>query len=198
MVHTPPKLICLIGAECTGKTTLARSLAHEYSGRWVPERLRLFCDAMGRTPLQHEQIGILEQQARDEMEALEEAVRHQQDYVFCDTAPLLTAVYSEFVFDDTSLYPRARALHARYSMTLILEPDLPWIADGLQRDGAHVQRPIHTKIMQQLHGLGGLLYPVAGSGESRAISARAAIQAGIHLGSELQQRHPLPLGNSRV
>lgn len=177
MTQTNPKLICLIGAECTGKTTLAQSLAQEFSGRWVPERLRLFCDALGRTPLQHEQIDILEQQARDEQAALDDAKRQQQHYVFCDTAPLLTAVYSEFVFGDSSLYPRARALHARYAMTLVMEPDLPWIADGLQRDGAYVQRPIHTQIMQELKDMGCKYYPVAGAGPSRLAVARAAIQA---------------------
>lgn len=179
MARTSPKLICLIGAECTGKTTLAQSLAQEFSGRWVPERLRLFCDALGRTPLQHEQTDILEQQALDEMNALEEAAHSYQDYVFCDTAPLLTAVYSEFVFGDTSLYARARELHTRYAMTLVLEPDLPWIADGLQRDGAHVQRPIHARIMSELENMGCMIYPVAGSGASRAAVARAAVQASL-------------------
>lgn len=180
MSQTKPQLICLLGAECTGKTTLAQSLAHEFAGRWVPERLRLFCDAQGRTPLQHEQIDILEQQAHDEMAALDEATRWGQPYVFCDTAPLLTAVYSEFVFGDASLYARARELHTRYAMTLILEPDLPWIADGLQRDGAHVQRPIHTKIMGELQLMGRPTYLVSGSGESRAASARTTIQTGIN------------------
>lgn len=180
MAHpTEPQLICLIGAECTGKTTLAKSLAQSFSGRWVPERLRLFCDAMGRTPLQHEQIDLLEYQVRDEMAALHEAAHQQQRYVFCDTAPLLTAVYSEFVFGDTSLYPRARELHARYAITLVMEPDLPWIADGLQRDGAHVQQPIHAKILQELQNMGRPTYSVAGSGGSRSASALAAVYAGI-------------------
>ena len=179
MQRTRPQLICLIGAECTGKTTLARRLALELSGRWVPERLRLFCDAMGRTPYRHEQIDILEQQARDETNALEMAEIHQQHFVFCDTAPLLTAVYSDFVFGDASLYPRARELHARYAKTLVLEPDLPWIADGLQRDGAHVQQPIHAKIVQELQNMGRPIYPVAGSGDTRTALARAKLHAGI-------------------
>lgn len=176
MAHpTEPQLICLIGAECTGKTTLAKSLAQSFKGQWVPERLRLFCDAMGRTPFQHEQMDLLEQQARDEMVALEAATRQQQRYVFCDTAPLLTAVYSEFVFGDTSLYPRARELHARYAMTLVLEPDIPWIADGLQRDGAHVQQPIHHRILQELQTLTCPTYPIAGSGAARAQLAHHAL-----------------------
>jgi nicotinamide riboside kinase len=190
MVQTDPLLICLIGAECTGKTTLAQSLAQEFSGRWVPERLRQFCDALGRTPLQHEQTDILEQQARDELAALEEATRQQQSTVFCDTAPLLTAVYSEFVFGDTSLYPRARALHARYALTLVLEPDLPWIADGLQRDGASVQLPIHTKIMHELQHMGSKIVLVAGTGPLRAAAARAAMQTGLMDDFALRVRHP--------
>ena len=180
MAHpTEPQLICLIGAECTGKTTLSQSLAQAFAGCWVPERLRLFCDAMNRTPFQHEQMDILEQQARDEQVALEDARHRQLRYVFCDTAPLLTAVYSEFVFGDTSLYPRARELHARYTLTLVLEPDIPWIADGLQRDGAHVRQPIHAKIVQELKDMGRPIYPVAGSGESRNAAARAAVHSGI-------------------
>ena len=103
----------------------------------------------------------------------------QQSYVFCDTAPLLTAVYSDILFGDTSLYPRARALHARYAMTLVLEPDLPWIADGIQRDGAHVQGPVHAKIMQELQSLRCTLYPVAGTGPARTAGALAAVQTGI-------------------
>lgn len=176
MAHpTEPQLICLIGAECTGKTTLAKSLAQSFSGRWVPERLRLFCDAMGRTPLQHEQIDLLEYQVRDEMAALHEAAHQQQRYVFCDTAPLLTAVYSEFVFGDTSLYPRARELHARYAITLVMEPDLPWIADGLQRDGAHVQQPIHHRILQELQTLACPVHLINGSGPTRTRMALRTI-----------------------
>ena len=171
MPQTKPQLICLIGAECTGKTTLAQRLAEDCSGRWVPERLRLFCDALERTPLQPEQINLLEQQAHDEMLALEEATRHQQRYVFCDTAPLLTAVYSEFVFGDTSLYPRARELHARYAMTLVMVPDLPWIADGLQRDGAHVQQPIHNRLLRELQTIACPMVQISGSGETRTQQA---------------------------
>jgi nicotinamide riboside kinase len=176
MLQTSPRLICLIGAECTGKTTLAQSLAREFSGAWVPERLRLFCDEYGRTPLQHEQCDILEQQARDETEALQTATRDRQPYVFCDTAPLLTAVYSEFVFGDTTLYRRARELHARYAMTLVLKPDLPWIADGLQRDGAHVRPPIHAKIVQTLRALRCPFDLVEGSGDARTAQARGALR----------------------
>ena len=99
---TEPMLICLLGAECSGKTTLARALAAHFSGRWVPESLRTFCEVHARTPKMHEQSEILESQLFRETEMLAQARREECYHVFCDTAPLLTAVYSEFFFSDKS------------------------------------------------------------------------------------------------
>ena len=59
---TGPSLICIIGAESTGKTTLARALANQFDCPWVPEYLREFCDAQRRTPTRDEQALILETQ----------------------------------------------------------------------------------------------------------------------------------------
>ena len=169
-------LICLIGPESTGKTTLAQQLAHAFRGCWVPERLRLFCDTHGRTPTQEEQTTLMELQAQDEFAAQQRPNHGQGPLVFCDTAPLLTAVYSEFVFGDTALYPRARALHARYATTLLLEPDLPWVPDGLQRDGPHVQQPIYARIEQELAAMEAPYFPVSGTGLQRFKAAEMALQ----------------------
>ena len=105
-----PKLICLLGAESTGKTTLARQLAANFDCPWVPEVLRTFCDEQGRTPTREEQSEVLETQHRQVLSAQALARQNKAPFVFCDTAPLLTAVYSDFVFGDGALYARARAL----------------------------------------------------------------------------------------
>ena len=63
-------VIAVLGAESTGKTTLARSLADELARRtglraaWVPETLREWCDRTGRTPAAHEQADIAAEQHR--------------------------------------------------------------------------------------------------------------------------------------
>ena len=145
-----PRLICLIGAECTGKTTLAEALAQRMDGLWVPEYLRGFTQMRGRTPQRDEQLHILQEQLRMETEALTIARQQGRRVVFCDTAPLLTAVYSDCVFADVSLYPQARSLHARYALTLFLQPDIPWRADGLQRDGAQARTAVHLAIERAL------------------------------------------------
>ncbi len=172
-----PKRICLIGAESTGKTTLAQALARELACPWVPEYLREFCDVHGRTPKQHEQALILETQVIREAVAFEEARRRGCKFVVCDTAPLLTAVYSDYVFHDPSLYARAVALHRRFALTLLLEPDLPWVADRFQRDGEHVRPPITQMLKTQLEANSLPWRSVDGGGNERALSALHAIDA---------------------
>lgn len=169
------RLICLIGAECTGKTTLAQALAVQMGGLWVPEYLRAFTAQQGRTPLQAEQAHILHEQLRLQDATLEQAHQQHRAWVFCDTAPLLTAVYSDCVFGDASQYPEAITLHARYAHTLLLEPDIPWVADGLQRDGAAMRAKVHARIRDTLNHAGLRYTCIAGDAERRLQDAMNAI-----------------------
>lgn len=170
-----PKLICILGAESTGKTTLAQQLAAHFNCPWVPEYLRTFCHERGRTPKRDEQSLILETQHIHELAAVagiqaaaSGATGSAPRYVFCDTAPLTIAIYSEYVFGDGSLYPRAHELHARYALTLLCEPDLGWVADGFLRDSAAAQAAIHTMMERELVHLGLPCARIAGSGNSRS------------------------------
>jgi nicotinamide riboside kinase len=171
------KLICIIGAESTGKTTLAQTLAEQFDCPWVPEYLRDFCESRGRTPTKCEQSLILETQLIDEMATQVSARLRDRPFVFCDTAPLLTAIYSDFVFADTSLFPRARALHERYALTLLLAPDIAWVADGMQRDGAHVREPITMLIARELAAIDAPSVRIHGHYEARIAAATRAIRA---------------------
>lgn len=181
---TEPMLICLVGAECSGKTTLAQALAAHFSGLWVPESLRTFCEVHGRTPKVDEQSEILESQLSRETEQLVQARHGKCAHVFCDTAPLLTAVYSEFFFSDRSLYERAHALHSRYSLTILLAPDLPWQPDGVQRDGPNVRDGVHSLIEREL-----TVHPqvarISGRGASRLQAAISAVESLVSIDSRI-------------
>ena len=175
-----PKIICLIGAECTGKTTLAQALAQRMGGVYVPEYLRRFTEQHGRTPERAEQLHILQEQVRQETAALATARRQRQALVFCDTAPLLTAIYSDAVFADASLYPQAHGLHARYATTLLLEPDIPWVADGLQRDGVQLRATVHARIERALADWAWPHVRIGGALEQRLVAAADAVSTAIH------------------
>lgn len=174
-------MVCLLGAESTGKTTIAQALAAQLSCPWVPEYLRRFCDSQQRTPRRDEQALILETQHIHALAARECAARQGAPFVFCDTAPLLSAIYSEDVFGDRSLLPRGRALHALYDLTLLCEADLGWVADGFVRDGPATQMRIHSALEAELsalaHRLGNQACTrISGSGGARIKAAVDALQ----------------------
>jgi nicotinamide riboside kinase len=172
-----PRRICLIGAECTGKTVLGKALAREFKCPYVAEYLREFCDEHQRTPREDEQQWIIDTQMIRETIAMSDAETLQSKFVICDTAPLLTAVYSDYIFADTSLYARAIEWHRNYALTLLLEPDLPWIADGIQRDGEHAREPAHKLIRKKLSGHRFNYVEISGSGHERTLAALRAVSA---------------------
>lgn len=170
-----PQLICLMGAECTGKTSLAQALAHHLGGPWVPEYLRDFCDEQGRVPVQAEQAQIMRSQFEREQQVLAQAPSGCA-YVLCDTAPLLTAVYSAHYFSDHSLLECAHVLHQRYALTLLLNPDLDWAADGVQRDSASARQTVHTLLQHELQAQRHPMIEVGGVGEARLAAAINAVE----------------------
>lgn len=177
-------LVAIVGAESTGKTTLAAALAEclaRESGRpglrvaWVPEVLREWCEHTGRTPLVHEQASIM----RAQHERLN-AAAETHEVVVCDTTALMTAVYSRIVFGDRSLDERAVALHRRTGLTLLTALDLPWVADGLQRDGPQVREPVDNALRELMNSHGIAYAIVAGSGDARLQNALAATLPLLH------------------
>lgn len=150
--------IALLGAESTGKTWLAEQLAAHFEalGRTVTrvdEVLRHWCVQHQRTPQAHEQAPIAHSQAQ----AVLGAPAHH--VVIADTTPLMTAIYSDMLFDDRSLYDFALAHQRAYDVTLLTGLDLPWVADGLQRDGPQVREPVTQRLRQAL-GRAGVAYCV--------------------------------------
>jgi len=168
--------LAIVGAESTGKTTLAAALAPRLARdtglrvNWVPEVLREWCHHMGRTPRAHEQAALV----RAQHERIEAAAA-THDVVICDTTALLTHVYSRMVFADRSLEERAVALHRRMSLTLLMALDLPWVADGIQRDGPHVREPVDRLLRDLLIGHRLPWSLVAGHGTARLDAAVDAV-----------------------
>jgi nicotinamide riboside kinase len=62
----------------------------------------------------------------------------------------MTAVYSDYVFKDLSLYEQALELQAQFDLTLVMGLDVAWVPDGLQRDGEHVREPVDNLIRQAM------------------------------------------------
>ena len=168
--------IAIVGAESTGKTALAQTLCERIAGltgqrcAWVGEWLRTWCDEAGRTPRPDEQLAIAQHQ-----HALIDAAAIGHQVVVCDTTALMTAVYSDYLFNDRSLTPYAIEQQRRCDITLLTALDIAWVPDGLQRDGPQVREPVDNRVRSLLiaHRLPWAL--VAGQGAARVEAAVDAV-----------------------
>jgi NadR type nicotinamide-nucleotide adenylyltransferase len=149
-VNGPVARVALLGAESSGKSTLAEVLAAHYGSVWVPEYLREFVDLHARVPFESDQYPIACTQRAREDAAAARATR----FLFCDTTPLMTALYSRQYWGRVD--PQLARLDSRhdYAFTLVTAPDTPWEPDGLQRESEEVRQKVHRMLVETLHERG--------------------------------------------
>jgi NadR type nicotinamide-nucleotide adenylyltransferase len=140
------KRIAIVGAESTGKSTLCAALAERHATVWVPEYLREFVDVHARVPHEDDQLGIAQTQRARERLLLPQARR----FLFCDTSPLVTAVYSRIYWGRVPDALLALEAAHDYALTFVAGIDLPWVPDGLMRESEEVRRRVHEALLAVL------------------------------------------------
>lgn len=138
--------VAILGAESSGKSTLAAALAARYETLWVPEYLREFVETQGRVPREEDQYPI----ARTQMEHEDAAALRANRLLFCDTTPLMTAIYSRWYWNRVDGQLSVLAQRHDYALTLVTAPDGPWQEDGLQRESDEVRQAIHQQVAEML------------------------------------------------
>ncbi|HEX8613095.1 MAG TPA: ATP-binding protein [Telluria sp.] len=164
---TPVLRVAILGAESSGKSTLAAALAAHFGTVWVPEYLREFVDTTARVPREEDQYRI----AHTQMEREDAAARQATRFLFCDTTPLMTAIYSRWYWNRVDAQLSVLERRHDYAVTLVTAPDGPWEADGLQRESEAVRQTIHEQVVQMLDERGIRYSLVTGSLEERMAQA---------------------------
>lgn len=174
----PAPVVCLLGGESSGKTTLAQALHHALTQihslrvALVQEHLRAWCEVQQRAPYAHEQAAIAQEQTRL-IEAAQTVPGVQ--LVIADTSPLSVAVYSALYFADESLLPSARIAQRSFASNLLMGLDLPWQADGLFRDGSAHRDNADALLRHELQSHRLPFQTVYGTGEQRLHNALRAL-----------------------
>jgi NadR type nicotinamide-nucleotide adenylyltransferase len=172
--------VVLIGAESTGKTTLAQRLAEHLETVWVPEYGREYweikaagCDMAKQLPGWNSQefVHIAAEQQRRENELAERANK----VLICDTNAFATGTWHERYLNDRSAAVDAIGGRDRVDLYLLTEPDFPFVQDGW-RDGEAVRDWMHQRFIDQCTSSGAPLLRLPGGLEQRMQHAEAAIQ----------------------
>ena len=155
--------VAILGAESTGKTTLAMELATRFETAWVPEYGRAYCDNRDARELVLEDFDAI---ARGQVEAEETAARLANRVLICDTDIRTTATWSEIITGTRSRWLNQIAAEREYSHVILLRDDVPWINDGTRvlRD----ERARHTKLLEyELLATRQAYTPIGGTFEER-------------------------------
>jgi NadR type nicotinamide-nucleotide adenylyltransferase len=162
------KRICLVGAESTGKTTLARQLAEHFNTLWVAEYGREYSEekllrAGGYNWLTEEFAHIAETQCVRENEAASRANR----ILICDTDAFATSIWHRRYFGEASpLVDSIAASHRQPDLYLLTDINTPFVQDGT-RDGENIRDWMHDTFVTLLTGTGRPFKHLDGSFEKR-------------------------------
>lgn len=162
--------MCVVGAESTGTTTLARELAEHYHTVWVPEYGRLYTERLREgginTFVYHwhtaEFVHIAKQQQRDEDKLAKQANR----LLICDTDALATAIWHQRYVGSWSPEVEDIASRRKYDLYLLTNCDIPFEHDGV-RDGQHIRQWMTQRFTEELTRRGLRWQLVKGSKEER-------------------------------
>jgi HTH-type transcriptional regulator, transcriptional repressor of NAD biosynthesis genes len=145
------KRICLVGAESTGKTTLAQMLADRYQTVWVPEYGREYSERKlaedGVCYWRSEEFTTI---AQTQCERENEAARGANKVLICDTDAFATGVWHRRYMVERS--PAVEAITARRrrpDLYLLTDVGAPFVQDGT-RDGEAIREWMHETFVAEL------------------------------------------------
>ncbi len=131
----PLARVVLTGSESVGKTTLATRLAEHFGALAVPEFVRDYAATKG-APLDYRDHGpIAWGQIALEDEYLARARARGDRLLFHDTDLVSTVVYCHHYFGRCPEFIETLAVARRASCYLLLDIDVPWVADGVRDRG---------------------------------------------------------------
>ena len=165
------KRICVVGAESTGTTTLAGSLAEYYKTVWAPEFGRMYCEARSNLPnsstwTTDEFIFIASTQNR-----LEDYLATQCNRILiCDTDSFATSLWHERYVGHMSGKIDVISAGRHYDLYILTGDEIPFVQDGT-RDGEHIRLAMSKRFEEELIKQGKNFIKLSGTREERLAAA---------------------------
>jgi len=156
-----PRRICLIGPECTAKTTLALRLARELGAVYIPEFAREYAEARGNEL----SAADIEPIARGQM-ANEDAARDAERIVL-DTDLISTLVYARHYYSECPQWIADEAVRRRADLYLLMDTDIPWQPNAARDSGGEAREDLFDAFRAALDEFETCWRIVSGEDEAR-------------------------------
>lgn len=173
--------VVIVGAESTGKTTLAEHLAEQFATVWVREYGRehwerkvaglTMSDPLPSWSVEEFRHIAQEQQVRENV-----AARAANRILICDTNAFATGTWHERYFRTRDAGVDAVGARDKADLYFLCAPDVPFVQDGF-RDGERIRDWMHERFLEQLAGGRTPLVEIRGDFATRWQMAEAAVSA---------------------
>ena len=183
MEEVAPIRICVTGAESTGKSELARALAGHFSVPGIPEYSREYAQRVARALVYTDVAAI----ARGQIEMEQRMLASRSGLVILDTDLLSTVVYSRHHFGACPEWIESAARERRAGFYLLLDIDVPWIADPV-RDSGDTRAQLHDAFRNTLDAFEAQYELISGTWDERFRRALSSIEGTLRPGASPDTR----------
>ncbi len=172
-----PRIVVLTGPESTGKSTLARRLVRQFDCASSPEFARDYVRDHGHALTFDDVERIAHGQVEVEDRVRATAVTAGHRLMVKDTDLLSTVVYARYYHGHCPAWVERTAVERRGDLYLLCAADVPWVADGRNRQPSTDRDRLHGQFADALRDAGAAVVSIAGHWPAREAAAIAAIQA---------------------
>jgi HTH-type transcriptional regulator, transcriptional repressor of NAD biosynthesis genes len=173
----PVQTVVFLGAESTGKSTLAARMALEYKTACVPEYGREVWERKNGQLEPEDYVHIARHHRELEVRAVVEAHERQRPWVFVDTNAITTA-FLGYAYEGSvpaEVLELARAAETRYHHVFVCADDIPFEQDGWRDDAVWRSRAQHM-IRYDLDVRGVSYTVVSGDLETRVAQVKRVLE----------------------
>ena len=166
------RVVCAVGAESTGKTTLCRALAEHFDVPWLAEYAREYLEG---APYRCADVAAI---AREQHRRETELLRSADGGVVLDTDLAVIIVWWREKYGPVPAWLEYAFASQPARLYLLCRPDLPWQPDPL-RESQHELTRLHEQYRELLIERRLPFVEIEGRGEARTQAAIAAAQRSL-------------------
>jgi len=164
------KKISIIGAESTGKSTLAQLLADYFESKYIPEYAREYITNLKKKYIYKDLIFIAKKQIE-----LEQNYLSKNKFLFLDTDLIITKVWFLEVFDKIPDWIDKEILLNKADFYLLCNNDIEWEEDPVRENGGERREYLFNLYKEELIKINANYKIIYGTGAKRFKNAKNTI-----------------------